>query len=210
MKIDIWSDFVCPFCYIGKKVFETAVKKFDYANSIKINYKSFQLDSRSKRDRGFDVVQDLADNYKIGREQAQKMIEQAVTLAEAVGLVYDYKNMIPANTFDAHRLNYYAKEVQKDKEITERLLHAHFAEGLDIDDHSVLSQIAKEAGLDKEKTLLMLQSDQYSAEVEKDQKTAQELKIEVVPTYIFNDKYRISGAQSLDDFLNMLNKAKNP
>lgn len=207
MKIDIWSDYVCPFCYVGKKEFERALEEFNYPGKITINYRGFQLDPSLKEGVRTDMIQDLADHYGISREQAQGMIEQAVHFAKEAGLAYDYKNMIPANTFDAHRVTYYAKEINKDKEIGTIIFKAHFGQGLDIQDQETLSNLAEEVGLNKEETLAMLKTERYADQVSDDMKKARELGIRTVPTFRFNDQYSISGAQSVNDFLVALKKA---
>lgn len=207
MKIDIWSDFVCPYCYVGMKKFEELLNEFYPANELEINYRSFQLEPFMKTSTR-DVVGVLANNYMISRKKAEEMIEQAVDFANSEGLVYNYKNMISANTLNAHRLIYYAKEFNKDKSMSDRLFKAHFVDGYDINEPDTLGNLGKEIGLDKDNILAMLSSDKYLEEVHNDKQDAIKLKIEVVPTFIFNEKTRISGVLSIENFTKALEDAK--
>lgn len=207
IKVDIWSDFVCPFCYIGRKKFEEALKEVDLWNKIEMNYRSLELDPTKDRDKEADPVQKFADNYEMPLGKAQRILEKTQARVEGEGLVYDYSKTIDANTFNAHRLNYYAKEFGKSEEMTRKILSAHFAENLDIGDLEVLSSIGEEIGLNKEKIMEMFNSDQYYLEIEKDRKMAKKLNVDLVPTYIINDKHRISGILSSEDYLELLKKA---
>lgn len=206
MKIELWSDFACPFCYAGKKRFERALNEFGHPGEIQVNYRSFQLNPDKKNGSNTDVVSELADSYRVTREKALEMIQNAVAFVESEGLIYDYENMISTNTRDAHRLNYFAKKFGKDKEMSDRLFLAHFAEGLDIGNRDILSDLAQEINLDREDAFAMLNSEQYSTEINQDIQDAIKLKIDLVPTFIFNDKTRISGALVLKDFLEALKK----
>lgn len=208
MKIDIWSDFACPFCYAGMKKFKQALNELDFSNDIEINHRSFQLNPNLKQGEYSDVIEQLADSYMTTREKAEKMMDGAVAFVEGEGLVYDFKNMIPANTSDAHRLIYYAKEFQKDTLLSDRIFKAHFEEVFDIGDRNTLSGLAEEVDLDKSKVLDMLNSHSYLEEIKKDELEAIKLNIEVVPTFIINDETRIAGALSSEDFLKALHAAE--
>lgn len=209
MKIDLWFDFVCPFCYMGDKQFKEALSRFESLKDLEINYRSFQLDTRKPLDKSGDTVENFAKKYNMPLSKAKHIMGKTEKKVESVGLSYNYKDIIPANTFDAHRLNFYAKEFDKDKEMAERIMKAHFADGLDICNPAVLANLATEVGLDKDEVIKMLNSDKYASQIANDRKEAKELKVDVVPTLIFNGKvqHRISGILSLKDYTEFLNKS---
>jgi len=210
MKVDLWFDFVCPFCYMGDKQFKEVLNRFESLKDLEINYRSFELDIRKHRDKGGDTVTNFAKQYDMPLAKAKHIMEKTKTKVESTGLTYEYQDIIQANTFDAHRLAFYAKEFNKDKKMTERIMKAHFADGLDICDQTVLADLASEVGLDKESVIKMLNSDQYEAQIANDRKEAKELKVDVVPTLIFNGKeqHRIAGVLSTEDYTEFLNKIK--
>ena len=207
MKIDIWSDIACPFCYIGKRNLETALKDFKSEDEVEIVYHSYQLDPNAKKDGNRSSVQELADKYGSSMEQAQKMIDRVVSMANDVGLHYNYDAVINTNTLDAHRLSHYAKKFNKDKEIVEELFNAHFIEGLDIGDIEVLAKLGDRVGLDSDDIVKVLNSDEFNSEVDEDKYMARQYEISSVPFFIFNNKYAISGAQPPEAFLETMNKA---
>jgi predicted DsbA family dithiol-disulfide isomerase len=131
-----------------------------------------------------------------------------VSQAKAIGLNYNFDDLIPTNTFDAHRVSHYAKTEGKMNEISERLLKAYFVDSLNISDHKVLANLAGEVGLNSDKTLSILESDQYGAAVRKDEESASNLRISGVPYFIFNNKYAVSGAQPSESFLEVLKKVR--
>lgn len=210
MKIDLWFDFVCPFCYMADKQFKETLNRFDSLKDLEINYRGFELDTRKHRDKGGDTVANFAKKYDMPLSKAKHIMEKTARKVESIGLTYHYEHIIQANTFDAHRLNFYAKEFNKDKEMTERIMKAHFADGFDICDQTVLADLAHEVGLNKQDVLKMLNSDKYESQIANDRKEAQELKVDVVPTLIFNgqEQHRISGVLSLEDYTEFLNKIK--
>lgn len=206
MKVDIWSDFVCPFCYIGRKMFEDALREYNLWGKVELNYKSYELDTKKDRDKGADPVRLFAEQYHMPLAKAQRILEKTQARVEKVGLDYNYTKTIPANTFNAHRLNYYAKEFNKQEESNKRIMHAYFAEGLDIGDINILSHLGKDIGLNKEDIMDMFNSNKYYAEMEDDKKLGKELQVDIVPTYIVNSAYRMSGILSYEDYLEMVQK----
>ena len=206
MKVDIWLDFVCPFCYMGDKQFKEALEQFAPLKDIEINYRSFELDPRKHRDKTASTVETFAKKYNMPLEKAKHIMEKTAKKVESIGLRYDYEKAIQANTFDAHRLNYYAKRYDKDGDMTARIMKAHFADGLDIGDRAVLADLASEVGLSREEVTLLLNSDQYSPQIAQDRERAIALNVDVVPTLIFNDHERIAGVLSLEDYIDALNK----
>lgn len=206
MKIDIWSDIACPFCYIGKRNLELALKEFNLKDEIEIVYHSFQLDPNARKEGKTNSVERLADKYGTSIAQAQQMIDRVISMAKDVGLNYNYDAIINTNTFDAHRLIHFAEKSQKDKEVVEELFKAHFIEGLDIGDIEVLGTIGSRVGLDSEEIVKVLNSDEYYSEVDSDKYMAVQYEISSVPFFIFNNRYAVSGAQPPEAFLETMKK----
>jgi len=206
LKVEIWSDFVCPFCYIGKRRFESALQQFQNREAVEVIYRSFELDPNAKRDGNPNVHDLLASKYGISREQAIANTNHVTRLAKEVGLDYDLEHAIQTNTFDAHRLAHYAATRGKQEAMTERLLKAHFTETLHIGNHETLADLAAEVGLDREEVLRVLAEGRYAAEVRADEQEAGRLGIRGVPFFVFNRKYAVSGAQPSEVFLNALEK----
>ena len=208
MKIEVWSDFVCPFCYIGKRRLEIALEKFEYEDEVEVVFKSFELDPSSKKKFDGNIHEIIAKKYNIPVEQAKASNNQIVAQAKAIGLNYNFDDLIPTNTFDAHRIVHYAKTKGKANELSERILKAYFVDSLNISDHKVLASLALEVGLSIDKALNILESDQYGEDVRKDEETASKLKISGVPYFVINNKYAVSGAQPPELFLESLEQAR--
>ena len=207
MRIDIWSDYACPFCYIGKRKLEKALEEFKGKEDIEIVWRSFQLDPNAKDSTDIDMVSGLARKYNMSIEKSQEMINHMDNMAKEVGLNYNFKDMIQTNTLKAHRLAIYAKEFGLMGEMNERLLKAHFIDGINIGDIEILGDLAKEVGLNRDDTLTMLNSDEYIDQVEADRYEAKQLDINSVPFFIFNNKYGVQGAQPTPVFIDTLEKA---
>ena len=201
MKIEIWSDFVCPFCYIGKRRLEIALEKYEYKGEVELVFKSFELDPAAKKKVDGNINEIIAKKYGIPVEQAKESNNQIATQAKAIGLNYNFDDLIPTNTFDAHRIAHYAKTQGKMNELSERILKAYFVDALNISDHKVLASLAYEVGINREKALSILKSNLYSNEVRKDEEAASKLGISGVPYFIINNEYTISGAQPSEMFL---------
>lgn len=208
MKVEIWSDYVCPFCYIGKRNFEAALKQYNNKD-IEVVYKSFELDPNAKRDGNPGVHEMLATKYGMSREQAQNNTNQLTQQAKTVGLDFYFDRSIQTNTFDAHRLTHYAATQGKHLEMTERLLQAYFTDSLHIGDHEKLADLAAEVGLDRTAALAVLANGEYSAQVRNDEQEAKQLGVRGVPYFVINRKYAISGAQPSEVFLEAMQKAWN-
>lgn len=207
MKVEVWSDFVCPFCYIGKRRLEQALEQFEHGSEVEVSYRSFQLQPDAKKNTGLTMHQVLAAKLGVPYEQAKAMNAQVAEQAKQVGLDYQMDTMIPTNTFDAHRLAYYAKDQGKMKEFTERVLKAYFTDSLDISDHATLARLAEEVGLDANAALDVLSSEQYSQVIALDRAEANAIGIRGVPFFVVDDKYAISGAQPNQVFLETLSQA---
>jgi predicted DsbA family dithiol-disulfide isomerase len=207
MRVDIWSDFVCPFCYIGKRRFEEALRKFEHGDEVEIVYRSFELDPQAKRDGNPGVHDMLAAKYGMSREQAIANTNQLARQAKEVGLDFHFESSISTNTFDAHRLAHYAAVEGKQNEMTERLLKAHFTDSLHLGDIEALTDLAAEIGLDRAGVLGVLKSGEYSDQVRADEAEAQRHGIRGVPFFVMNRKYGVSGAQPVELFTQTLQKA---
>lgn len=206
MKIEIWSDIICPFCYIGKRKFELALQDFEHKDAVTIEWKSFQLDPTMERQEAGTIDQYLSEKKGMPMEQAKQMSQQVANMAIEVGLDYHFEKAIPTNTIQAHQLLHFAKHHNKQDEMKERLLQAYFTKGEDIGDKNQLGKIAKELGLDEKEAVESIDSSAYTNEIEVDQYHAQQIGVRGVPFFVFNNKYAISGAQAVETFSELLEK----
>ncbi|EMR07046.1 Protein-disulfide isomerase [Bhargavaea cecembensis DSE10] len=195
MKIEVWSDYVCPFCYIGKRKLEHALEKTGLGEKAEIVFKSYELDPQSPETSEESMVSVLAGKYGTTVEQAEGMTANVTAAAKEVGLEYNFSKMRPANTFSAHRLAKWAEEQGKASEISENLLRAYFIENREIGRKEVLADIAEETGLDRKEAEAMLGSGRYEEDVRADIGEARQLGVQGVPFFVLNRKYAISGAQ---------------
>ncbi|NEU31962.1 DsbA family oxidoreductase [bacterium LRH843] len=208
MNIEVWSDFVCPFCYIGKRRLEEALKQFPHTAEVEVEYKSYELDPHSPKDIGKNMYELLASKYGMSVVEAKKNCAAVGEQASSVGLTYHFDSMIPTNTFDAHRLVKFAKSKGKDAELTETLLHAYFTDAKHIGEYETLVDLAASVGMNKEEASAVLEDESsYAAEVREDIARAQQIGVRGVPFFVINNKYAISGAQPLETFVGALNKA---
>ncbi|EPR28938.1 FrnE protein [Geobacillus sp. WSUCF1] len=206
MKIEVWSDFVCPFCYIGKRRLEQALEPFPHRENVEIVFRSFELDPNAPNETPLTIHEIIANKYGISLEEAKRANADIGRQAEAVGLTFRFETMKPTNTFDAHRLAQYAKEKGKLNDMVERLFYAYFTESKRISDRNVLLAIAEAAGLERTEAEEVLASGRYTQEVRRDEEEAAALGIRGVPFFVFNGKYAISGAQPVDVFRRALEK----
>lgn len=209
MKIDIWSDVRCPFCYIGKHKFEAALEQFPHKDKIEVVWRSFELDPDLKTDPDRITLDHLAESKGISRAQAERMTQHAVKAAKEAGLELNFAKAVVANSFNAHRLMQFAKIRDLGSEAEEQLFKAHFTEGINIDDKTALLQTGISIGLDEKEVGEVLFSDAYAGNVRQDEADAQTLGIRGVPFFLFNDKYAVSGAQATGTFLEALTQSWN-
>ncbi len=207
MKVEIWSDVMCPFCYIGKRKFETALEEFPDKNDIEIEWKSFQLNPDMKTNPQKNINEYLAEHKGISISQVKQMNDRVTAMAKEVGLYYDFDNAVVANSFDAHRLSHLAKKYGKQPELEEQLFKAYFTDGENTADHDTLLRLGTEIGLDGDEIRRMLRSDEYSNAVHVDAYEAQQVGARGVPFYVFDNKYAVSGAQPSRFFLQVLEKS---
>ncbi|UJL46915.1 DsbA family oxidoreductase [Virgibacillus sp. NKC19-16] len=204
MKIEVWSDFVCPFCYIGKRRLEMALENFQEKDNVTVEYKSYELDPNAEEGPGQNMHEYLAANKGMSIEQAKSMNESLGEQAAEVGLTYNFDTMQHTNTFDAHRVAQYATKQDKGKELTERLLHAYFTESKLISDHETLITLAEEVGLNADEVTALLKVDNYANHVRGDEEQARQIGVQGVPFFVFNEKYAVSGAQPTEVFTEVL------
>ncbi|MDR3680397.1 MAG: DsbA family oxidoreductase [Flavipsychrobacter sp.] len=206
MKVEIWSDVMCPFCYIGKRKFEQALVEFAHRDEVLVTWKSFQLapDMQTEQDKTID--QYLAEHKGIPLAQAREMNAHVTQLAKKVGLTYNFDKAVVANSFDAHRFSHLAKQHGLQDIAEERLFAAYFTEGKNTADHDTLIQLGTDIGLDATETRNMLNSNLFAEEVRGDIREAQQIGASGVPFFVFVHKYAISGAQDSSTFLQALNQ----
>ena len=207
MKVEIWSDIMCPFCYIGKRRFEEALGKFSDQKNIAIEWKSFQLDPTIQPAPGKNVYEYLAERKGISYEQSEQMHERVIAMAKDAGLEYNFDKAVIANSYDAHRLIQLAKKNKLGDAAEERLFKAYFTEGKDFGNHDTLAEIGREIGLDENKVSQALATNEFANEVDADIYEAQQIGVRGVPFFVFNRKYAVSGAQASETFVEVLNKS---
>ena len=204
MKINIISDFVCPFCYIGASHLDQALEELDLTD-VDIEYKSYQLDPDAKYVEGSDYWDDLANNKGVNVKELGTSKNSILEMAKNAGLTYNIDDFKNANTLDAHILFQYAKEQGKGNEYFDRLYRAVFTEGLVISDHDVLTSLADEVGLNKEEVKEVLaDSEKYRYEVTSDILEARQIGVSSVPFFVINDKYGVVGAQPKEHFIEVI------
>lgn len=195
MKIEIWTDFVCPFCYIGKRKLEKALANFPHADQVEVEYKSYQLDPNAKAVPGKSMAEIVAESKGMPVAQMEEMNQQITAMAKTVGLDYRLDKAQHSNTFDAHRLFHYAKAVGKGNDYMERLKKAYFMDSLLISDYETLSDLAADVGIDRDEAKSILSSNEYADAVRADIQEARQIGVQGVPFFVFDRKYAISGAQ---------------
>lgn len=209
MEIEIWLDVVCPWCYIGKRRFESALERFEHADEVSVVLRSFELDPHAPKTSEQRVAEILADKYGGGLERAEGMIAHVTEVAAGEGLAYRLDIAQRANTFDAHRLIQLARDHDRQDAMAERVMRAYFTEGEPIGAHDTLVRLAAEAGLPNEETQRVLTSDDYADAVRSDERTAARLGIQGVPCIVFDRSSGLSGAQPPELVLEAMQNAWN-
>lgn len=207
MKVEIWSDVMCPFCYIGKRRLEQALEQFDHAENIDIEWKSFQLNPDMKTNPEISINGYLARTKGWSLEQARQANQHVTDMAAEVGLDYHMDEAVVANSFRAHTLIQFAKTKNLGSEAEEALFEAYFVQSKNIDDTETLIDIAGHIGLDADETHKALSSDTYVTAVKEDIQEARAMNVRGVPFFVFDQKYALSGAQQPEAFLQALNRA---
>ena len=208
IHIEIWSDVVCPFCYIGKRRLEKTLSNFAHRDAVQIEWKSFLLDPETVTSPETSITQHLADKKGWTLDYAREMNAYVTEMAAGEGLAYHFDKVCVANSINAHRLLQYAKRLQKGDAMKEALLSAYFIEGKNIDDVDTLVQLAAPLGIDAAETAQLLQDEStFRTQVFADVREANQLGLRGVPFFVFNRTYGISGAQAVEHFTAVLEKA---
>lgn len=207
MKIEIWSDIACPFCYIGKHKLDKALAIFSHKDSVEIIWKSFQLNPELATDTSKNIYQSLAESKGITIAYAQQMTMGVAQMGTANNIAFNFDKTIPANTFNAHVLMHFAAKYNKQSEAKEKLFKAYFLDGKNIDDVGTLSAIASELSLDIAAWHEAFKNKTFTQAVLADMQEANKMQISGVPYFVFDRKYAISGAQDDTVFTNTLAKA---
>ncbi|HET7504530.1 MAG TPA: DsbA family oxidoreductase [Kofleriaceae bacterium] len=209
LRIDIWSDIACPWCYVGKRRLEQALDRFQHRADTEIVWRAFELDPAAPwiLDTSQSYAERLARKYGTQPREAQAMIDRMVDTAAKDGLDLRFDHIRPGNTFDAHRLLHLAHDRGTQDAVKERLLRAYLTEGQPIGDPDVLATCAREAGLDEPEVRAVLEGDRYATEVRKDEALARELGITGVPFFVLAGRLGVSGAQPADVLLGALERA---
>ncbi len=207
MKVEIWSDVVCPFCYMGKRKFEMALERFEHKDKIEVEWKSYILNPDMSKTEPVNTLDHLAERKGMAPAQVKDMFAQITRAGKEVGLEYNFDKSLSVNTFDAHRFLHYAKSQGKSNEAEETLFRAHFTDGLNVADHEVLATLGEEIGLDADAVRTTLKGNEFAEAVDTDIYESRQIGVRGVPFFVLNRKYAVSGAQEPAAFLEALNKS---
>ncbi|URQ77446.1 DsbA family oxidoreductase [Erysipelothrix rhusiopathiae] len=198
MKVQVWSDFVCPFCYVGKRHLEEAIKQLD--KDIEVEFMSFELDQNYVDNPDLNIHEMLAQKYNISVDEARMNNERVGSMAQSVGLNYDFDVMKYTNTFKAHKVFQYAKLKGLGNEYSEMLMDAYFSKGVYLNDLDALIEMGASIGLDAEGIKYAFESDEYGLSVRQDEQWAQMIGARGVPHFVIDDQVSLSGAQPIETF----------
>jgi protein disulfide-isomerase len=207
LTIEVWSDVVCPFCFIGKRELENALARFPHRDQVRVVWKSFELDPCAPDRAPNDTYGMLVERYRIGRDEAKARVSGVTQRAAGLGLKYDFDKVIVGSSLQAHRLLQFAKSVAKGDAMKERLFRAYFTEGRHIADKPTLLALAKEVGLNTDVLRYDLEGDAWIREVRADEQEARQLGVSGVPFFVFDRRFAVSGAQTSAVLLQALEKA---
>lgn len=207
MKVDIWSDIVCPFCYIGDTQFKKALSSFTHAKDVEVVYHSFELTPDAPKQPEHSAAEYLAAKKGMPIETMRQMQQQLSETASSQGLTMNMDKIQIVNTFDGHRLIHYAASKGAQHQAVEALHKAYFTDSVNVADKNELLAVAKQIGLNEDETVQVLESNDYANEVNADINKAKALGIQGVPFFVVNEKYGVSGAQGVEVFSDILQKA---
>lgn len=209
MLVEIWSDVVCPWCYIGKRRFEAALARFEHSDAVEVRWRSFELDARAPFRRAGNMAEHLAAKYGMTVEQAQARLADMDRMAAGEGLAFDLARTQGGNTLDAHRLIHlaYEKGPAQGAAMKEALLHAYFIEFRPISEPDVLVEVGVAQGLDRDEVEQLLASDRFEAEVRADEAEAADLGATGVPFFVVDRAFAVPGAQDPEVVLQVLRRA---
>ena len=206
MKVEVWSDIACPWCYIGKRRFDVALSRFAHRDAVDVRWRSFELDPSAPAVRDEPYLDRLAAKYRMTLREADAVIDRMIEAGAQNGVVLRFDKARPGNTFDAHRLLHLAAERGVQDDLKERLLRAAFTTGASIADPDVLVDIASDAGLDPGQARAALESGAFAVEVRADERRAADLGITSVPFFVMGG-LGVAGAQVPDVLLEVLQDA---
>lgn len=206
LRVDIFSDIACPWCFIGKRRFEKGVEAFEFSNNVDVFWHAYQLDPSLPDSYDGSEADYLSAMKGLDQSQVQQMLEHVTAQAASEGLSYDLANLKVANSFTALRVLEYAKRHDAGNEMKEALLSAHFEKGLDTGDTQTLLEIAESLGLNAKDLAAQLEAGAFADDVKADISQAQQIGVTGVPFFILDGKYGISGAQPAEVFTNALNE----
>ena len=206
MKVEIWSDVVCPWCYVGKRNFEEALSRFRHGDQVSVAWRSFELNPTSPARVGMTMSEILQRKYGMTEDQAVAANQRMTALAAGVGLEYHLDRVQAGNTFDAHRLIHLAASAGLGDAMKERLLAAYFTEGRSIGDHAELTELAIDIGLDRSEVESALGGDAFASEVRDDESRAALLGVSGVPFFVIDEVVGVSGAQPPEVLLEALER----
>lgn len=207
MRIDVWSDILCPFCHLGRRHLQLALEQFEHAEEVSVIWHSFQLDPDAPERVEVSNVERIAEKYGVSVADATASQQQLAADAAEVGLDYQWEKAVGGNSYDAHRLVHFARFQGAEEKVTDRILRAWYSEGASIGDKQVLLDLAVEAGLDADEVRGVLESDSFGHEVRSDLAVAQQIGITSVPTFVLDQKFGVPGAQPVDVMLNAIRYA---
>lgn len=205
MKIEIWSDFVCPFCYIGKRQLEKAIEKFQYKDEVTIQFRSYELRPNIPVDTGKSMAEMLMEKFDITVEEAETRLASIAERGKSANLQFNFDTMIPTNTFNAHRLIKYAETEGKAEQLMEIILSSYFTSSKHIGDLATLTKLGVTAGLAEDEVAKVLNDESlFAKEVKADQNKAREIGVRGVPFFLINGEHSIAGSQTPEKFLEYL------
>jgi predicted DsbA family dithiol-disulfide isomerase len=207
MRIEVWSDIVCPWCYIGKRRLERALDAWSGSDAWEVRFRSFELDPGRPQATDETLESMLAEKYGVSSEQARAMNERVSRLAAEEGIVFRLDLARPGNTFDAHRLSHLAREQGLEAEAMERLQAGYFCDGASIGDPEVVADLVSQVGVDATAARETLVSDRFASEVREEEATASQLGIRGVPFFVLDRRLGVSGAQEVSVLLGALDRA---
>jgi predicted DsbA family dithiol-disulfide isomerase len=209
VKVEVFSDLVCPWCAVGKRRLAAALETFEHGDEVEVIWRSYELDPGAPSEREGDYVERLARKYAMTRAQAERANDQMTAMAAAEGLDFHFEKVRPGNTFDAHRLMHYAGSIspQKADALKEHLFLAYFTEGAPIGHRDTLRAAASSVGLDDDDVVEVLDGDRFSDQVRTDEREAQELGVSGVPFFVIDGRFAVPGAQDVETLRRALERA---
>ena len=207
MRIDVWSDILCPFCHLGRRHLELALEQFEHGDEVGVVWHSFQLDRTAPAVDDTPAVDRVAQKYGVPREQMVAQHERMAADAAAVGLDFQWESLRGGNSYDAHRLIHLARALGREDEVTERVMRAWYTEGESIGDPETLVRLGVEAGLAEATVRDLLAGDDHGIDVRTDLALASQIGITSVPTFVLDQKFGVSGAQPVEVFTQVLDRA---